>query len=353
MITQPLTASPGDLSWSVAGNEPHGCTVRKTTALLNPQNSTLALSIPVSSNALNRAIVVIDAGFDAHWGFDLRWYFEKWSVGAELVVLDVGDGRTTTQTALALAVRLGELRVDRRREPLIAIGGGFLLDVVDLVATIFRRGAPDVWVPTTLRAQVRLTPCPAPIHVLVDTAFLTTLPRRHLADGLAAVLSVATLGDAHLFALLEANGPALLDSHLGTAPGDELVSRAIGAVLVPQGPDAECGDAFEMAFPRDMLQGESGATAIVISSWIAHRRGLIDAEDLHRVISTARGLEVPTCGPLIAPDLPAPARREAHAPRVGAQRLRLPVHIGTATFVDDVTSVEVLAACAAAEAGGR
>ncbi|WP_083884306.1 hypothetical protein [Nocardia higoensis] len=40
--------------------------------------------------------------------------------------------------------------IDRRREPVVAIGGGVLLDVVGLAASLYRRGTPYIRVPTTL-----------------------------------------------------------------------------------------------------------------------------------------------------------------------------------------------------------
>lgn len=42
----------------------------------------------------------------------------------------------------------------RRREPILAIGGGVLLDIVGMAASLYRRGVPFVRVPTTLLSLV-------------------------------------------------------------------------------------------------------------------------------------------------------------------------------------------------------
>lgn len=42
----------------------------------------------------------------------------------------------------------------RRREPILAVGGGVLLDIVGMAAALYRRGVPFVRVPTTLLALV-------------------------------------------------------------------------------------------------------------------------------------------------------------------------------------------------------
>lgn len=42
----------------------------------------------------------------------------------------------------------------RRREPILAVGGGVLLDIVGMAASLYRRGVPFVRVPTTLLSLV-------------------------------------------------------------------------------------------------------------------------------------------------------------------------------------------------------
>jgi hypothetical protein len=42
----------------------------------------------------------------------------------------------------------------RRSEPVLVLGGGALLDVVGLAASLYRRGVPYVKVPTTLLAMI-------------------------------------------------------------------------------------------------------------------------------------------------------------------------------------------------------
>lgn len=42
----------------------------------------------------------------------------------------------------------------RRREPILAVGGGVLLDIVGMAASLYRRGVPFIRVPTTLLALV-------------------------------------------------------------------------------------------------------------------------------------------------------------------------------------------------------
>lgn len=88
----------------------------------------------------------------------------------------------------------------RRREPILAIGGGVLLDIVGLAAALYRRGVPFVRVPTTLLALVdasvgvkngvdycscsrgpqknRVGSFYAPIGALLDKSFIATQVRQ-------------------------------------------------------------------------------------------------------------------------------------------------------------------------------
>ncbi|CAN0533560.1 unnamed protein product, partial [Laminaria digitata] len=87
----------------------------------------------------------------------------------------------------------------RRREPILAIGGGVLLDIVGMAASLYRRGVPFVRVPTTLLSLVdasvgvkngvdycscsmgpqknRVGTFYAPVGALLDKSFIATQVR--------------------------------------------------------------------------------------------------------------------------------------------------------------------------------
>merc|ERR1711988_489940 len=55
---------------------------------------------------------------------------------------------------LAVAEAMKKFNIDRRSEPVIAIGGGVALDIVGLAASLFRRRTPYIRVPTTALSYV-------------------------------------------------------------------------------------------------------------------------------------------------------------------------------------------------------
>lgn len=108
-------------------------------------------------------------------------------------------------TAILEAVH--QFGIDRRSEPIIAIGGGVCLDVVGLAASLYRRRTPYIRVPTTLLAYVdasvgaktgvnfaggknKLGSYVPPAATFLDCAFFQTLPQRQISNGLAEMLKV-------------------------------------------------------------------------------------------------------------------------------------------------------------------
>ena len=109
----------------------------------------------------------------------------------------------------------------------VAIGGGSLLDLGGFVAATFLRGIDFVHLPTTLLSQVdaaiggktgidlpeaknSVGAFRQPAAVVVDTAFLDTLPERELRAGLQEVVKIAAILDRDFFERLELQLDAVL-----------------------------------------------------------------------------------------------------------------------------------------------
>ena len=111
-----------------------------------------------------------------------------------------------------------------RKDAVIALGGGVIGDLTGLAAATFLRGVHFVQVPTTLLAQVDSSvggkvavDLPQgknlvgafyqPDLVLIDPDTLNTLTDEFWRDGLGEVVKYGCIGDAELFARLEAAAP--------------------------------------------------------------------------------------------------------------------------------------------------
>lgn len=267
----------------------------------------------------------------------------------------------------------------RRSEPIVAIGGGVLLDIAGFAASMYRRGVPYIRVPTTLMAMIdaclgvktginfndrrnRLGTYYAPMAAVIDTFFLKTLDLRHMSNGAGEILKLAVVKDAELFAQLDAFGRTLLESRFQEHHriGNEVIFRAIKGMLEELAENmwelelkrlVDFGHSFsplvEMKALPALLHGEAVALDVILSCAISRVRGLLPDEDVARVINIARVLNLPTSHPLFeCADTLWEALADTMRHRNGNQNLPLPTKIGYATVVNDVAFHEIEAAIA-------
>ncbi|MER7009196.1 sedoheptulose 7-phosphate cyclase [Dactylosporangium sp. NPDC000555] len=332
------------------------------------------------SPARTRRFVVIDATVHQIYGDRVNKYFRHHNVEHELYVCSANETVKQFETVSGIVAAIDAFGIDRRREPIIAIGGGVLTDMVGLAANLYRRGTPVVRIPTTLIGLVdagvgvktginfnghknRLGTYFESTLTLLDRTFLTTLDRRHIANGLAEILKIGLIKDAKLFELLETYGPALLEQKfqgiersVGRA-AEETLQRAIHGMLEELQPNlwetqlervVDYGHTFsptiEMRALPALLHGEAVCVDMALTTVLARRRGLVGDADCRRILAVMRSLELPTWDRHLEPSLLVKALDDTVRHRDGQQRLPMPVGIGDAVFVNDVTAAELTAA---------
>ena len=114
-----------------------------------------------------------------------------------------------------------------RSDLLIGVGGGITGDVAGFVASIYKRGISFINIPTTLLAQVDsaiggktgvntshgknlIGSFSQPKLVLIDTAFIDSLPKREMICGYAEILKHSIIKDEKFFNWLEKNTKSIL-----------------------------------------------------------------------------------------------------------------------------------------------
>jgi 3-dehydroquinate synthetase len=353
--------------------------VRFTDHLFRSDRTDL-LEVGSDSEGRLRRFVVIDSNVDLLHGDTIRGFFEHHDVEYKMLVAEANETVKDFGAATRIVEELDKFGIARRHEPVIVIGGGVLMDIVGLVASLYRRGTPFVRVPTTLIGLIdagigaktgvnfnshknRLgTYAPAEL-TLLDRSFLSTVDRRHISNGLAEILKIALIKDCALFELLEEHGPLLLDEKFqGRTPtGDKAAVAVLRAAtrgmleeLQPNLWEAELersvdyGHTFsptvEMRALPALLHGEAVCVDMALTTVMAYRRGLVSQEERDRVLAVMSALELPIWHHLLEPEVLARALEDTVKHRDGQQRLPLPVGIGGVTFVNDVTEPELRAA---------
>jgi 3-dehydroquinate synthase len=255
---------------------------------------------------------------------------------------------------------------------LIAFGGGIVGDVGGFVASAFMRGIPYIQVPTTFLSQVDSSvggktgvnlpegknlvgSFHHPRAVFADIGVLGTLPDRELRAGLMESVKAGIIRDRTLVRFMEEHADEILRRD------PRALERVIAASIrmkadVVNKDERETGLRMILNFGHTighaieqvtrykvLLHGEAVGWGMVAALYVAHRRKMISGRQAERMENL-----IYLYGPLPALKLRAAklvAASAADKKNVGGvRRFVLPVGIGDAGVVDDVTPAELEAA---------
>jgi 3-dehydroquinate synthetase len=291
--------------------------------------------------------------------------------GAQTLVLDVDESRKSLESVQHICAAAADHQLGRR-DQIVAIGGGVCLDLVTLAASLYRRGIPHLRIPTTLIGQVdagigakgavnynggknSLGCFHPPSRVFVDRALLATLSKRDLKSGLAEIVKMAVIADPDLFAVLEKEGPELVESRFQHPGGvaDWVLDRSIVLMSDELAADlfekrslerkVDAGHTFspkiETRSGFAVTHGEAVAIDLAFSASLAHQIGLLDGNESRRVIALLAGLGLAVDSGHLDLALCQQAVAEAIRHRGGRLHLPLAEAIGTVKFVSDADAV--------------
>jgi 3-dehydroquinate synthase len=335
-------------------------------------------STQVKSNP--RRLVVIDAAVDRLYGVQLRRYLTHHGVKHHILSLPISETEKTMESVFTVVKDIDEFGISRRHEPIIAIGGGVLMDIVGLAASLYRRSTPYVRVPTTLiglvdagvGAKTGVNHCSSKNRLgtyfpaketLLDRGFLKTLDTRHIVNGLAEILKIALIKDRTLFELLEQHAPTLIEERLqgeteeSERAATQVIERAITGMLEELELNlwehklervVDYGHSFsptvEMLALPELLHGEAVNIDMALSTLLSVQRGLISIEERDRIFTLMRKLELPVYHRVCGPTALVNALSDTIRHRDGLQRMPLAIGIGSACFVNDLQPSELLSA---------
>lgn len=354
--------------------------IRSTKNLLQIDNPLLFQQVNRVNTNLSRCLVIVDAGVHEHYGIEIATYFHHYDLAHTYVVLQTSEQNKSMDTLNQFIGILNEFAPKRRSEPIIAFGGGVLLDIVGFGVSIFRRGLQYIRIPTTLLGLVdagigaktgvsyskgknRLGTFYPPALVILDKGFIRTLDNRHIINGMAEIAKIAIAKDPDLFRALEKHSQRLiLDKFQSDGPSDEVISRSVQLMLDELEPNlwesdlcrvVDFGHTFspkiELYSPTSLLHGEAVSIDMALSTIIAHNRQLISDEEKNRIIALLQYIGLPVADTSCNPILLTEALHEASLHRDGKQRLPLPVKIGTVNFFDDIASSDLILAISTLE----
>jgi 3-dehydroquinate synthase len=348
-----------------------------TQEVFDPGNGVLAAAGSTNQRRARR-LVVVDRQVFRLYGGQLQRYLDAWHVEHAVCVIDAHEANKSLDTALQVVRAMDAFGLDRRQEPVIAVGGGVLTDVVGLATSMYRRSTPYVKVPTTLigmvdagvgvktgvnfdRQKNRLGSYHAPVATLIDPAFLATLSEKHVRNGLAEILKIGLIKDRTVFDLLARYGHRLIRDRLQITGIDdqddvatEVLRRAILGMLEELQPNlwesdlrriVDYGHTFsptmEMQALPELLHGEAVCIDMALTTTLALHRGLVSTAQATAVWRVMGDLGLPRWHPVCTTELLVRALEDTVRHRDGRQLLPLPAGVGAARFADDVTPQEL------------
>jgi 3-dehydroquinate synthetase len=309
-----------------------------------------------------RRFVVIDSNVQEFYDNKIRDYFVSHQVEVKMVSFPGGEEYKTLESYLSIAKALDDFPIHRRDEPVIAIGGGVLTDVVGFVASSYRRGLPYIKVPTTLMGYVdasigiktginfnsnknRLGAFVPPLKVLLDRSLLKTLPHRHILNGTCEIIKLAVIKDAELFYLLEEQGVKSVVAHYQNEAGSIILERAINGMIEELENNlleeelarkVDFGHTFSYGLETRpetlLLHGEAVLLDVLLSTMIALGRKLISQDEAGRLFRLINKLGLNLDISLLEINLLWQSLQERVYHRNGLQRVPLPHGIGDCVF---------------------
>ena len=364
-----------DFGWEVRATQDVHYSVQFYDGLFSHKNTVLLRAGVGQTPACQRRLVVVDSRVFELYGWEIEAYFRDNRVKYRMLPLEATEPEKTFENVTRVLEALDRFDVSRRSDPLIAIGGGVLLDVAGFAASLYRRGMPYVRVPTTLMGLIdagigvktgvnfdshknRIGTYHAPQRTYLDTHFLRTLNDRHMSNGIAEIIKMAIIKDRYLFELLEQSVPRLIaDRFFGIPAYREILVRATVGMLEELAGNlwestleriVDYGHTFsprlEMAVLPELLHGEAVAIDMALSLVIAAGRELITEHELSRALSLIEAFNLPTYHSQSDEDLLMKGLAESTSHRDGLQRLPLSRGIGDAVFINDLTRNEVRSA---------
>lgn len=146
---------------------------------------------------------------------------EKQFRNRETIVLEPGEEHKNQATVDSVIRQLIGMQADRKTF-LVGVGGGVVTDITGYVASIYMRGIPFGFVPTSLLAMVDASiggkngidvgvyknmvgVIRQPSFLLFDPSLLQTLPVAEWRNGFAEIIKHAAIKDAAMFKQLEQN----------------------------------------------------------------------------------------------------------------------------------------------------
>ncbi|MCC6489446.1 MAG: 3-dehydroquinate synthase [Candidatus Hydrogenedentes bacterium] len=253
-----------------------------------------------------------------------------------------------------------------RTSVVVALGGGVVGDIAGFAAASFMRGIRFVQMPTTIVAQVdssvggktgvnhplaknMIGAFHQPSAVVIDLAFLKSLPERELKAGLAEVIKHGIIADGILFAYMEEKVEAILAGNLNFLEFPVRRSCEIKAAIVAAD-EREHGLRANLNYGHTFghgieaasgyttyLHGEAVALGMHAAGILARNLGLVNDAFVERQRACIASYGLPVSWPQMPIDSVLDAMKHDKKVRAGTMKFVVADEIGHVQQRTDIT----------------
>ena len=226
---------------------------------------------------------------------------------AEIIEIPAGEENKSMEICFSVWEAMSEMELGRN-DLLICLGGGVICDMGGFIASIYKRGMPCVYIPTSLLAMVdaslggktgvdvgayknQLGTFSFPSHVFIDLVFLETLPEKEKLNGLAEMLKHVLIAEKDHFSHLATKKLSEIDQK------DILFSLQIKRQIVESDPREtgprkmlnfghSVGHAIEGYFlntSKQISHGLAVAHGMLAESYLSFSIGLLSENEMRKI----------------------------------------------------------------------
>ena len=166
-----------------------------------------------------KVAIISDREVSGYYIAEFVRQFEQCGISPVVIIIDGSQASKSFDAIRQAYERLTDMEFGQK-DLLIAFGGGGVIDIAGFVAATYYTGIDYIQIPTSLLAMIdssvaesahlnfmsyknRIGISYSPVHVMIDTDYLRTLPPRFYANGIAEVIQYGITENPSLLSILE------------------------------------------------------------------------------------------------------------------------------------------------------
>jgi len=329
-----------------------------------------------------RCLAVMDTNIFNEYGEQMQKYFDHYDINLEVHKTMIGEKAKSIDTYLSIVDSMNKFGI-YRKEPVLVIGGGLVTDVAGFACASYRRNTNYIRIPTTVIGLIdasvsikvavnygnyknRLGAYHAPMKTFLDFTFLRSLPEAQIRNGFAELIKISSCAHLPTFDLLDKYCEALISTAFGRSDDAEPKVRAAADFINRAGIyemlKLETPNLHEIGLDRVIAYGHTWSPlhelipdtplrhghAISIdmaySATLANQRGLLSNDEHKRLLNLFSKAGLSMDHHQFDENVLEKGTKAILKTRDGLLRAAVPSPLGSCTFLNDVTQVELFAA---------